>query len=121
MADKKEYYYLNSFLPYAEKRYSILRWGWGGINRTDTIDSGQISDCDGVEIDPPNITVSHKFTPYAHYSEPIGVFGFDDFLVVIYRDSGKIKLDWRCGNDIRTGVIGDAKNDTLDKIGRAHV
>ena len=51
MADKKEYYYLNSFLPYAEKRYSILRWGWGGINRTDTIDSGQISDCDGVEIE----------------------------------------------------------------------
>ena len=48
MADKKEYYYLNSFLPSAEKRYSILRWGWGGINRTDTIDSGQISDCDGV-------------------------------------------------------------------------
>ena len=114
MADKKEYSYLNSFLPSAERRYSILRWGWGEINRTDTIDSGQISDCDGVEIDPPNITVSHKFTSYAHYAEPIGIFGFDDFLVVIYRDSGKIKLDWRFRNDIRTGVIGDAKNDTLD-------
>ena len=115
MADKKnEFAYLNSSLPSAESRYSILRWGWGGINRTDTVDSGQISDCSGVDIDPPRITVAHKFTDYAHYAEPIGVFGFDDFLVVIYRDSGKIKVDWRRGNDIRTGVIGDAKNNTLD-------
>ncbi len=115
MADKKnEFVYLNSSLPSAESRYSILRWGWGGINRTDIVDSGQISDCSGVDIDPPKITVAHKFTDYAHYAEPIGVFGFDDFLVVIYRDSGKIKVDWRRGNDTRTGVIGDAKNDTLD-------
>ena len=115
MADKRnEFVYLSSSLPMAESRYSLLRWGWGGINRTDTIDSGQISDCSGVEIDPPKITASHKFTNYAHYAEPIGIFGFDDFLIMIYRDSGKIKVDWRCGNDIRTGVIGDAKNDLLD-------
>ena len=115
MADKRnEFVYLSSSLPMAESRYSLLRWGWGGINRTDTIDSGQISDCSGVEIDPPKITASHKFTNYAHYAEPIGIFGFDDFLIVIYRDSGKIKVDWRRGNDIRTGVIGDAKNDLLD-------
>lgn len=115
MADKRnEFVYLSSSLPMAESRYSLLRWGWGGINRTDTIDSGQISDCSGVEIDPPKITASHKFTNYAHYAEPIGIFGFDDFLIVIYRDSGKIKVDWRRGNDTRTGVIGDAKNDLLD-------
>ena len=115
MADKKnEFVYLSSSLPMAESRYSLLRWGWGGINRTDTIDSGQISDCSGVDIDPPKITASHKFTNYAHYAEPIGIFGFDDFLIVIYRDSGKIKVDWRRGNDTRTGVIGDAKNDLLD-------
>ena len=115
MADKRnEFVYLSSSLPMAESRYSLLRWGWGGINRTDTIDSGQISDCSGIDIDPPKITASHKFTNYAHYADPIGIFGFDDFLIVIYRDSGKIKVDWRRGNDIRTGVIGDAKNDLLD-------
>ena len=115
MADKRnEFVYLSSSLPSAESRYSILRWGWGGINRTDTIDSGQISDCSGVDIDPPKITASHKFTNYTHYAEPIGIFGFDDFLIVIYRDSGKIKVDWRRGNDTRTGVIGNAKNDLLD-------
>lgn len=115
MADKKNAFaYLNSSLPSAESRYSILRWGWGGINRTDTIDSGQISDCSGIEVDPPSVTVRRGFRTYRTYNEPIAFSGFDDFLVVIYRDSGKIKVDWVCGNDTRTGTIGNTKNDLLD-------
>lgn len=115
MADKKnEFSYLNYSIPRAEAKYSILRWGWDGIDRNNTIDSGKISDCSGVDIDPPKITAQHKFKPYAHYAEPIGIFGFDDFLVVVYRDAGKIKLDWRWKNSIRTGVISDTQNDLLD-------
>lgn len=114
MADKQELSYLNAFLPKSEEKYSIVRWGWGGINRTDTIDSGQISDCDGVYIENQNITASRKFTLYTHYNEPIGIYGFDDFLIVLYRDGGEIKVDWRCGNDVRTGIIGNANGDESD-------
>lgn len=119
--DKNGFSYLNSYLPSAESRYSILRFGWGGINRTNTIDSGQLSDCSGIDVDPPKITAVRKFKQYANYSEPIGVFGFDDFLLVLYRDAGKIKVDWRCGNDVKTGIIGNANGNDSDFTKRSVV
>ena len=101
--------YGSAAIPTGESKYSVIRWGWNGLNRTDQIDSGGITDCAGVVIDPPYVTpalVPHEF---AGYSEPISVHGFDDRLFVVYRDGGKIKVDCLDEEGNRyTGVLGDA-------------
>lgn len=104
-----------------ERRQKIIRWGWGGLNRESDIDTGQITDCSGVLIDPPYVVPCAEFSVYAEYAEGIGIFGFDDFLLVIYREGGKIKVDYRRGNDIFTGVMGDAYGDERDFVPRSAV
>lgn len=119
MADK--YSYGNVSVPTGEGRYSILRWGWGGLNRTDLIDSGDITDCDGVNIDPPYVDAASSLSAVASYAEPIGVFGFDDFLLVLYRAGGKIRADYRYPGVTYSGIIGDATGTIRDFVQRTAV
>lgn len=54
MAKKEqEFQYGSSFLPEGEKKYSVIRWGWNGLNREDKIDTGQLTDMSGMICDPP--------------------------------------------------------------------
>ena len=54
MAEKKqEFQYGSAFLPEGEKKYSVIRWGWNGLNREDKIDTGQLTDMSGMFCDPP--------------------------------------------------------------------
>ena len=54
MAEKKqEFQYGSAFLPEGEKKYSVIRWGWNGLNREDKIDTGQLTDMSGMLCDPP--------------------------------------------------------------------
>ena len=56
MAKKdEEFRYGESSIPTGEKKYSIIRWDWNGLNRTDDIDTGQLSDTAGIVCDPPYI------------------------------------------------------------------
>lgn len=73
-------------VPKGESRYSMMRWGWNGLNRTDTIDSGNITDCHNVMISQSGVETFANWESYnlALYKK-IGVFGFDDFLIVIDR------------------------------------
>lgn len=116
MASKtSEYSYLNASVPAAETSYTTIRWGWGGLNRTDKFDTGDITDCSGVTIDPPYVYPTKQVIGILDYSEPISVHGFDDNLVVIYRDDGEIKVDYVTpSGTIYTGVIGDANGDDSD-------
>lgn len=117
----KEFSYGNMSVPTGESRYSILRWGWGGLNRTDLIDSGDITDCDGVNIHPPYVDAAAALEVVASYSEPIGIFGFDDFLLVIYRANGNIRADYRYPGVTYSGIIGDAKGTNADFLQRTVV
>ena len=108
MANKEyEFSYGSMSIPNSESRYSIIRWGWKGLNRTDTIDSGNITDCSNVDINPPYIDSCADFKPYAAYNILIGIFGFDNFLIVIYVDGGNVKVDYRKGDVVYTGVISN--------------
>lgn len=109
------YSYLNAAIPQGETKYSRIAWGWGGLNRTDKIDTGQITDCSGVVIDPPYVLPAKSVHEFTGYAEPISIHGFDDNLLVIYRDGGKIKVDYRTpeGN-VYTGVMGDSKGNDSD-------
>lgn len=101
--------------PNAEQKYSVIRWGWAGLNKSDTVDTGQITDCSGVNIEPPYVMSSlipHTFTSY---SEPISVFGFGERLFVIYRNSGKIKIDCILESGTKyTGTISNALGNAED-------
>lgn len=116
MADRKnEFVYGSMSVPSGEDRYRIIRWGWGGLNKTDIIDSGDITDCDGVEINGGYVDTSPSPVGVVDYAEPIGVYGFDDWLLVLYRDGGKIKADCRYPDGrVVTGVIGNATGTDKD-------
>ena len=116
MANKEnEFSYGSMSIPNGENRYSIIRWGWKGLNRTDTIDSGNITDCSNVDINPPYIDSCADFKLYATYDTPIGIFGFDNFLIVIYFDGNKVKVDYRKGGTVYTGVIDNPKSVKLPR------
>lgn len=107
--------YLNAAIPTVETKYSAIRWGWNGLNRTDKIDTGQITDCSGVIIDPPYVIPAKSAHEFTGYAEPISIHGFDDNLLVVYRDGGKIKVDYVEPDGTKyTGVMGDAKGDDSD-------
>jgi len=116
MAKKgNDFPYLNAAIPSGETKYSRIAWGWGGLNRTDKFDTGQITDCSGVVIDLPYVLPAKKVRNFLNYFEPISIHGFDDNLLVIYRDGGEIKVDYiTADGDIHTGVMGNAKGDDSD-------
>ena len=62
MAEKKEkeFSYGSSFLPEGEKKYSVIRWGWNGLNKEDQIDTGQLTDMNGMICDPPYMYPNKK-------------------------------------------------------------
>ena len=116
MAKKNEAFsYGASAIPAGEAKYSVIRWGWNGLNRTDTIDTGAVSDASGVLIDPPYVipSVSAKFM--RNYPERISIFGFGENLLVIYRSSGKIKADVITPSGaVYTGTLGNALGTDAD-------
>lgn len=115
MAKNGNYVYLNAAIPSAENKYSLIRWGWGGLNRTDKFDTGSITDCSGVTVDPPYVYPLKNTIELRSYSEPISIHGFDDDLLVIYRDGGKIKVDYVTPSGTAyTGVMHDAKGNASD-------
>lgn len=72
MAKKEqEFSYGASFLPEGEKKYSVIRWGWGGLNETDKIDTGQLTSDSGMICDPPYMVPAHKYLEIANLSSGI--------------------------------------------------
>lgn len=117
----KEFSYGNMSVPSGEARYRLIRWGWGGLNRSHVIDTGDITACDGVNINPPYVNAAPLFDHFASYTEPVGIYGFDDFLVVLYRAGGKIRADYYTGDNKYTGIVSDAKGTDADFAHRSVV
>ena len=90
MANKQngQIQYGSMAIPSKESRLSILRWGWRGINRTDTVDTGSISDCSGVTVNDGRVSSVTDFgsLPVVQ-GKVIGIYGVDDFILIIYRDT----------------------------------
>lgn len=122
MAKNNEFSYLNAAIPTGEDKYSVIRWGWGGLNRTDKFDTGQITDCSSVVIDPPYVMPAKSVHEFTGYAEPISIHGFDDDLLVVYRDEGDIKVDYVTPDGaVYTGVMGTANGDETDFAPRTAV
>lgn len=110
----KEFSYGNMSVPSGESRYRLIRWGWGGLNRSHVIDSGDITACDGVNINPPYVNAAPAFEHFAMYDDPVGIFGFDDFLLVLFRSGGLIRANYYSDGTYYAGTIGAAYGDERD-------
>lgn len=111
MAKKEqEFSYGSSFLPEGEKKYSVIRWGWGGLNETDKIDTGQLTADSGMICDPPYMVPAHKYkelirlgarVPYGtgylsdankHSGTPKNIAAFGSMLFLVWHDNAEEKM-----------------------------
>lgn len=91
MAKKKEgLKYLNLPLPEVTKSYRLTRIAWSGLNKRQTMDTGVLSYEKNISTkEAPYLTPSclpEIYYPQGSkmYWHPVGMFGFDNFLIVIY-------------------------------------
>ena len=76
------------YIPDRESRFSIARWGWKGINRSDTVDSGNLSDCSGVTVEDGRVLSLADFQQFTIVvGDVIGIYGFDDFILFLFRET----------------------------------
>lgn len=97
MASKKndELQYGQMPLPKAQKTYTRLKLNWSGLNRRQVIDTGVLSMESNISTaEAPYLTPSQSRTvlrdvynsdDVTPYKYPISMFGFDGFLIVVYR------------------------------------
>ena len=121
MAKKKdELTYGQMPLPQAQGSYTRLKVNWSGLNRRQTVDTGTLSMENNISTaEAPYLTPSQK--PYEleqRYQNPISMFGFDGFIVVVYRDGKELKIDYielsdsgRRIKQVHTGYVTQKDDD----------
>lgn len=137
MAKKKENQrsYLQAFIPEDAKSYRSAKLKWCGYNKRQAIDTGALSMEKNISsAEAPYLVPSEQMVPYfikddapISYVEPIDMFGFDDALLVVYKDADKIKLDYiKCGKSasdftVYTGILKNESATASDKVKRSIV
>lgn len=139
MASKKkdELQYGQMPVPQTQNSYIRTKVNWSGLNRRQTIDTGVLSMENNIStMETPYLTPSQQRLnileryfgrDYKPYDNPISMFGFDGFLVVIYRSGNDVKLDYMILNsygdieEIYTGLVASNTPRTTDKVQRSMV
>ena len=88
--------YLQMPLPDSRKSYKITKRSWSGLNYRQKIDTGALSMENNIStLEAPYLVPSQKRESIlSSYTNPIGMFGFDDFLIVIYRSGTALYIDY---------------------------
>lgn len=97
MAKKEEEFkYLTMPLPDSEKYYKSTKRSWSGFNRKYKIDTGLLSMESNISTsEAPYLIPSQKWIGVRDArTHPIGLFGFSDFLLCIYRSGSIIYVDY---------------------------
>lgn len=99
--------YLEAAIPDAESHYKTVKTSWAGLNRRDDYDSGELTDCKNISVKRLPTLEAERIPAdvVAGYEHPISIHGFGDVLIVIYRDGGAIKLDYRKGSAVYHATI----------------
>ena len=105
--------YMQMPLPVAGKAYKTVKREWQGLNLREKTDTGDLSFEKNIStLSAPHLTPAPK--PARVYGDeniasgsiyPIGLFGFDDFLLYIYRTGSSIYADYIKGGVTYTGKI----------------
>lgn len=88
--------YLQMPLPESKKHYKMKKRSWSGLNYRQTIDTGALSMENNIStLEAPYLVPSQRrISILDDYTRPIGMFGFDDFLIVIYRNGTSLYVDY---------------------------
>ncbi len=122
--EEKTLSYLQMPLPSGVKYSKMTKLAFGGLNKRYTLDSGSLSVESNISTNEyPCLTPSEEKIPISdNYSNPISMFAFDDFLIVVYLDDDAIKLDYIKDNDyIYTGIIKTSGATEKDCVPRSIV
>jgi len=126
MANKQnEFKYLSSFIPGVAKLYKksfkSVKTSWSGLNLLNTTDTGELSDAKNIFVSAlPQLVPAYKPSAFkSGYAHPIQLFGFKDFMLLIYRDDTAIKADYIIGTSTYTGTIkasgATSADDTVER------
>lgn len=131
MAKKKDNQlsYLQMPLPEGKRHYKMTKRAWSGLNYRQTIDTGALSMEKNIStLETPYLTPSQKPISFTgDYANPISMFGFDNFLIVIYRKSTTIYVDYITVDEygdvdnIYTGILQDGGASSDDEFPRCVV
>ena len=131
MAKKNELTYLQSPLPEGRKYYKSTKLSFSGLNKRHTLDTGVLSYEKNIStVEAPYLTPSPRprvidFHNDATYLTILQMFGFDDFLVVLYKmgdsysdcKNSNIKIDYVD----KEGVFATGELDSTEHIARSVV
>lgn len=105
--------YLQMPLPSGRKYYKTVKRSWCGMNYRQKIDTGALSMEKNIStLEAPYLVPSQKRVALSNsYVHPISLFGFDDFLVAIYREDAAICVDYITLDE--SGTIENTYTSTL--------
>lgn len=111
MATKKnELTYLQSPLPgVTQKTSKTTRLNFSGLNKRQTLDTGVLSYEKNIStIEPPYLTPSPVPQLVKTYANVIDIFGFEDFVVVLYTKNSVVYVDYLDNNGVfATGTLNE--------------
>ena len=86
--------YLQMPLPSGGKYSKMTKVAFGGLNKRYTIDSGDLTMESNISTDeyPYLVPSESRNNILSDFSDPLGIFAFDDFIIVIYRDEAVIRV-----------------------------
>lgn len=117
-------------LPEGRKYSKMTKLSWSGLNYRQTIDTGALSMEKNISTNEAPYLVPSPVPEELDggYANPIGLYGFDNFLIAIYRDNGAVKLDYiipdkdeSSGYAKYTGIIKSSGADSSDDVPRSLV
>ena len=127
MAKKKKentLQYLQMPLPEGGKYSKMTKVTFGGLNKRHTLDSGDLTmECNISTNEYPYLTPSNqKQRALSGYTNPISMFAFDDFVIVIYRKNSQIRIDYiNSDNSVYTGILKSSGATSDDDVPRSVV
>ena len=132
MAKKKEaeLSYLQMPLPSSQKCYKMTKHSWMGLDYSHTLDSGAMSQEANIStLEAPYLVPSEKPAAVCDsaYENPIGIFGFETFLLVLYRQGTDLLIDYMTLNedgtkdDVYTGTLQSGNATWADEYPRCVV
>ena len=115
--------YLQMPLPSGGRYSKMTKVAFGGLNKRYTLDSGELTMESNISTNEyPYLTPSElKKRVLDEYSNPISMFAFDDFLIVIYRKSEAIRIDYITVDNVYTSVLKESGATSADDVPRSIV
>ena len=116
--------YLQMPLPSGGKYSKMTKISFGGLNKRHTIDSGDLSMESNISSkEYPYLTPSEQKNIVSdEYDYPISMFAFDNFILVVYRQNGAVKIDYITEDyDVYTGVLKESGATSDDDYPRSIV